>query len=113
MVIKFDLVQTVGLAVLVYVFGMIIRNHIPVLKKYFIPAPVIGGLIFSILIFLGVQTQTFTVKMTNPLQNFFMNLFFCTTGFTCSLSVIKKVVNKVLSWLWEPSFSFLCRMQWV
>lgn len=90
MVIKFDLVQTVGLAVLVYVLGMIIRNHIPVLKKYFIPAPVIGGLLFSILIFIGVQTQTFTVKMTNPLQDFFMNLFFCTTGFTCSLSIIKK-----------------------
>lgn len=90
MVIQFDLVQTVGLAVLVYVLGMIIRNHIPVLKKYFIPAPVIGGLIFSVLIFIGVQTQTFTVKMTNPLQDFFMNLFFCTTGFTCSLSIIKK-----------------------
>ena len=90
MVIQFDLVQTVGLAVVVFLLGTVIRNHIPVLKKYFIPAPVIGGLLFSLLIFLGVQTQTFTVKMTNPLQDFFMNLFFCTTGFTCSLSVIKK-----------------------
>ncbi len=32
MVIQFDLVQTVGLAVLVYVLGMIIRNHRFVVK---------------------------------------------------------------------------------
>lgn len=88
--IQFDLVQTVGLAVLVYILGLFIRKHIPLLKNYFIPAPVIGGLIFSLLIFAGIQTQTFTVKMTNPLQDFFMNVFFCCTGFTCSLAIIKK-----------------------
>ncbi|MDO5596709.1 MAG: sodium/glutamate symporter, partial [Acidaminococcus sp.] len=33
---------------------------------------------------------TFAVKMTNPLQNFFMNVFFCSTGFTCSIAIIKK-----------------------
>jgi ESS family glutamate:Na+ symporter len=90
MTLKFDLTQTMGLAVLVYILGMWIRNHVPVLKKYFIPSPVIGGLIFSIIIFLGVQTGTFKVTMTNTLQNFFMNIFFCATGFTCSIAIIKK-----------------------
>jgi len=90
MTFKFDLSQTMGLAVLVFVLGMWIRNHIPILKKYFIPSPVIGGLIFSILIFIGVQTGTFKVTLTNTLQDFFMNVFFCATGFTCSITIIKK-----------------------
>ena len=90
MTLKFDLTQTMGLAVLVYILGMWIRNHVPVLKKYFIPSPVIGGLIFSIIIFFGVQTGTFKVIMTNTLQDFFMNIFFCATGFACSIAIIKK-----------------------
>ena len=90
MAFKFDLTQTMGLAVLVYIIGMWIRNHVPFLKKYFIPSPVIGGLIFSVLIFLGIQTGTFKVTMNNSLQDYFMNIFFCATGFTCSIAIIKK-----------------------
>lgn len=90
MAFKFDLTQTMGLAVLVYIMGMWIRNHVAFLKKYFIPSPVIGGLIFSVLIFLGIQTGTFKVTMNTSLQDYFMNIFFCATGFTCSIAIIKK-----------------------
>jgi ESS family glutamate:Na+ symporter len=90
MAIKFDLIQTMGLAVLVYVLGMFIKNRVAFFRKYFIPAPVIGGLIASIIIFVGVQTGAYKVTLTNTLQNYFMNLFFCCTGFTCSIAIIKK-----------------------
>lgn len=90
MTLKFDLIQTMGLAVLVYVLGMFIRNRVPLFKKYFIPAAVLGGLVCSLLIFLGVQTGTVKVALTTTLQNFFMNVFFCCTGFTCSVAIIKK-----------------------
>lgn len=90
MTIKFDLIQTMGLAVIVYLLGMHIKSKVAFLRKYFIPAPVIGGLIASILIFIGIQTGTYKITMTTTLQNYFMNLFFCTTGFTCSIAIIKK-----------------------
>ena len=90
MVIKLDVIQTVGLAVLVFLLGRFIKGKVKFFQKYFIPAPVIGGLICSILIFIGVQTKLFTVEMNNVLQDFFMNLFFTGTGFTCSYAILKK-----------------------
>ena len=90
MVIQLDVIQTVGLAVLVYMLGRFIKQKVSLFQKFFIPAPVIGGLICSIIIFIGVQTGSFTVEMNNVLQDFFMNLFFTGTGFTCSMYVLKK-----------------------
>ena len=90
MTIQLDVIQTVGLAVLVFLLGRFIKSKVGFFQKYFIPAPVIGGLICSVLIFIGVRTGAFTVEMNNVLQDFFMNLFFTGTGFTCSFAVLKK-----------------------
>ena len=90
MTIKLDVIQTVGLAVLVFLLGSSIKKRVSFFQKYFIPAPVIGGLICSILIFAGVRTNWFTVEMNSVLQDFFMNLFFTGTGFTCSFAILKK-----------------------
>ena len=90
MTIQLDLIQTVGLAVVVFVLGRWIKSKVPLFQKYFIPAPVIGGLICSLIIFAGISTNTFTVEMTSTLQDFFMNLFFTGTGFTCSFAILKK-----------------------
>ena len=90
MTITLDIIQTLGLAVCVYMLGRWIKNRVTLFQKYFIPAPVIGGLICSILIFIGKITGLFTVEMTGTLQDFFMNIFFTGTAFTCSLAVLKK-----------------------
>ncbi|PJG84949.1 sodium/glutamate symporter [Conservatibacter flavescens] len=89
MTITFDLLQTMGIAALVFFLGNYLKSKIQFLQTYFIPAPVIGGLICSLLIFfahkMGVE-----MKFTMTLQDFFMNIFFTCTGFTCSLEVIKR-----------------------
>ena len=90
MTITLDIIQTLGLAVCVYIVGRWIKSKVTLFQKYFIPAPVIGGLLCSILIFAGKATGLFTVEMTNTLQDFFMNIFFTGTGFTCSLAILKK-----------------------
>ncbi len=90
MTIELDLIQITGLAVLIYMLGRWIKTKVSFFRKYFIPAPVIGGLICSLLIFFGHQTGIFEISMTNTLQDFFMNLFFTGTGFTCSLAILKK-----------------------
>lgn len=89
MTFTFDLIQTVGIAVMVYMLGLFIKNRMSFLRTYFIPAPVIGGLLCSLLVFLGVQMGWFTVEFDMVLMDFFMNVFFTVIGFTCSFAVIK------------------------
>ncbi|MGE4528006.1 MAG: sodium/glutamate symporter [Rhodospirillaceae bacterium] len=90
MVISLDLLQTVGLAVIVFYFGRWVKQQVRFFQTYFIPAPVIGGLIFSVLVLVAMKGFGVNVKMDATLQNFFMNLFFTCIGFTVSLKVIKQ-----------------------
>lgn len=90
MVISLDLLQTVGLAVVVFYFGRWVKQQVRFLQTYFIPAPVVGGLIFSVLVLVAMKGFGVNVKMDATLQNFFMNLFFTCIGFTVSLKVIKQ-----------------------
>ncbi|WP_373100229.1 MULTISPECIES: sodium/glutamate symporter [Pasteurellaceae] len=90
MIITFDLLQTAAVAAVLFLVGQFIKSKITFFQTYFIPAPVIGGLLFSILMFIGIKSGTFEIKLTNTLQDFFMNIFFTCTGFTCSFAVIRK-----------------------
>ena len=67
-------------------FWATIKNH----KKYFIPAPVIGGIIFSTLAYIVFSTFNVSLKMDNVLQDFFMNIFFTAIGFSVSFKLILK-----------------------
>ncbi|MCG7310343.1 sodium/glutamate symporter [Brachybacterium sp. ACRRE] len=87
--ITFDLFQTVGIAALVYAIGVWIKNHVTVLRTYFIPAPVVGGILCSLLVLAGQLTGLFSVEFTPTVQDFFMNVFFTATGLTCSFRVIR------------------------
>ena len=60
MEIKLDLLQTVGLAVCVFLLGRWIKSKVKFFQKYFIPAPVIGGLIASVVIFAALKQGWFT-----------------------------------------------------
>lgn len=90
MTLTFDIVQTLGIAVLVFGLGRLIKNKVPLFKKYFIPAPVIGGIIFSTLAYIVFSTFNVSLKMDNVLQDFFMNIFFTAIGFSVSFKLILK-----------------------
>ena len=90
MTLTFDIVQTLGIAVLVFGLGRLIKNKVPLFKKYFIPAPVIGGIIFSTLAYIVFTTFNVSLKMDNVLQDFFMNIFFTAIGFSVSFKLILK-----------------------
>lgn len=85
-----DVIQTAALAVIVFALGRSIRKKVTFLQKYFIPAPVVGGLICSLIVFVFFQTGTLHIKFDKILQDFFMNIFFTCTGFTVSIPIIKK-----------------------
>lgn len=90
MLIEFSNVETLGLAAVFLVFGHFIKNRIPFLERYFIPAPIIGGLLFSILMLIGHQTQVFELVLNDDMRDLLLMLFFTTIGFTASLEMLKK-----------------------
>jgi ESS family glutamate:Na+ symporter len=47
--IKLGMFETLGISVVAIYFGEFLRAKFPVLKKYCLPASVVGGTIFSIL----------------------------------------------------------------
>lgn len=89
MSVQLDIVQTVALSAIVFLLGAFIKNSIGVFKKYFIPAPVIGGILFSILTLVGFKVFDLSISLDNTLQDFFMNIFFTTVGFSFSIRIIK------------------------
>lgn len=99
MVLKFDMYQTIALAVVVLLLGQALKRKINFLEKYCIPAPVVGGLIFAILALVLRQYGILTFEMDETLKNVFMTTFFTTIGFTASFKLLKKGGIKVVTFL--------------
>lgn len=87
--INLDSVFTLALASILLLIGYALFNKIEVLRKYCIPAPVIGGFLFMIITFIGHTTQSFTFVFENIFQSVFMLAFFTTVGLGASLNLLK------------------------
>ncbi|MGG7177701.1 sodium/glutamate symporter [Clostridium paraputrificum] len=94
-----DIFQTMALATIVFYLGLFLRKKIKVLAKYCIPAPVIGGLLFAIIMVIFKMTNFVTITLDITLQNIFMTAFFTSVGYTASLKVLKKGGVKVFIFL--------------
>ncbi len=90
MVLNLNVIQTLALAVLVLLLGQGIKKKVNFLEKFCIPAPVIGGLIFAIVILVCKQTGVLALEMDMTLKSLFMTAFFTTVGFTASFKLLKK-----------------------
>lgn len=90
MTLQLDAIQTLAIAVIVLVVGEFLRKKIKVLDHFAIPAPVIGGFLFSILTLIGYTQHIITFKFDDTLKNIFLIAFFTTIGFTASLKLLKK-----------------------
>lgn len=80
--------ETLALAVLLLLLGRVVKHYVPVLQRYYIPAPVIGGIIFSIFTLIGHETKTFQFTYEQELKNVLMLAFFTTIGFGASFRML-------------------------
>lgn len=99
----FSMTETLAVAVVLLIIGRWIKKKIFFFEKYFIPAPVIGGVIFSIFTLIGKNTGTFEFFFENELKNLLMIAFFTTIGFLASFKLLKKGGIQVLIFLGAAS----------
>lgn len=90
MKIQLDILQSLGVAIIAYMLGVFIKKKIMFFQKFFIPSPVIGGLIISIINLILKQNGLGFFKFDDIIQDFFMNIFFTCIGLACSFKVLKK-----------------------
>lgn len=87
---KLDIAQTVAVAAALLALGEYIKNRVPLFPRYFIPAPIIGGLIFSIIALIGHQSDSFGFQFYENMRSFLLLVFFTTIGFSASFELLKK-----------------------
>lgn len=90
-VLELGMFETLSLAVLAIYLGNFLRKVFPVLKKYCLPASVVGGTIFAIismgLYYSNIAELSFEFKAVNSL---FYCIFFAASGAAASLSLLKQ-----------------------
>lgn len=93
---KFEYLTTLLFAAIVIFAGQALVKHSKLLRKYAIPAPVVSGFIFSILISIikgaGLISFTFDTKIT---QDLCQNIFFLCVGFGFSTKMLKSGGGKL------------------
>lgn len=88
--IDLDIAQTVGVAAVFLVIGKLVKNQIPILSRYFIPSPIIGGVLFSLFTLFGYLSGYFTIGLDDYMRDFLLMAFFTTIGFSASFELLKK-----------------------
>jgi ESS family glutamate:Na+ symporter len=97
--IELNLIHTLAFGGLALLGGYGLRNLIPVLGRYNIPAPVIGGLLVAFVLLIWRNFGELPVKFDTTLQSPLMIAFFTTLGFGASLSLLKSGGPQVLLFL--------------
>ena len=91
--------HTIAISILILMLVEFLSNRIFLLKKYCIPVPVVGGLLFTILLLIGYETNSFHVKLNMAFKDLFMLLFYSGIGFTASWKLLKKGGPQVIVFL--------------
>lgn len=73
--ITLDSISTLFLAVALLLIGSILIKKVTWLNRYCIPAPVVGGLLFALLILILKQTGLMNIELDTSLQSIFMLTF--------------------------------------
>lgn len=88
--IQLDMAQTVALAAVFLIIGKLIKKYVPILSRYFIPSPIVGGLVYSLIALYGYQTGYFFIELYDNMRAFLLMVFFTTIGFSASFEMLKR-----------------------
>ncbi|MBA4532833.1 MULTISPECIES: sodium/glutamate symporter [Brevibacillus] len=89
MTLALNQVNTIFLAVALLVVGSYLVKKAGFLQKFYIPAPVVGGLLFAIIATTVKAMGLLEITLDTSLQSLFMLTFFTTVGLGASFKLIK------------------------
>ena len=89
-VIPMNIALTLATAAVTLALGEWIKNRVKLLARYFIPSPVIGGVVFSLVALVGHAGGWFSFTLDGHMRDFLLLVFFTTIGFTASFELLKK-----------------------
>jgi len=87
--LELDMFQSAAVGAVVLVFGGYIVNKFPVLRKFCIPAAVVGGLIFSVVMLIMHSGSFAEITFDETIKDICMRVFFCSVGFMASFRMLK------------------------
>jgi glutamate:Na+ symporter, ESS family len=96
--IKLDLIQTLAIAGIVYLTGMMLKRKIGILEQLNIPSAVLGGLLFAAFNLVS-HDRILNIKFDTSMQSLCMMLFFTSIGSNASLALLKKGGRPVILFL--------------
>ena len=97
--LQLDAVQSLALAGLALFLGYAVCRVIPLLGRYNLPPPVVGGLVFALLAWAAHARDTVLFVVDTSLQTPLMIAFFTTIGFNASFWLLKISGRQVLVFL--------------
>ena len=109
MKVTLDLYATVALALFFFYIGSIIKNHLKFLRKFCIPTPVVGGILFAVINLIFHQYNILHLKLDAVFQNLCMVAFFTSIGYSASMKTVRKAGKPII--LLTVSTAILITMQ--
>lgn len=97
--ISLNVYYTIALAIVVLMVGDFIKKHIYVLRKFCIPTPVVGGVLFALLITVLNMSGLCKLSLDSSFNNFFSLLFYAGIGYTASWKLLRKGGPQVILFL--------------
>ncbi len=86
--LKLDLLQTLSLAAVLYLIGLQLRQRVAWLDRLNIPAAVVGGLLFALLVLVG-RDRFLSVQLDTSAQSLLSVAFFSSIGMGASLALLR------------------------
>ena len=99
-----DFIQTTAVGAMALFLGVALLRRVPVLRRYNIPAAVVGGLVIAILVTLSREFSLATVKFDTTLQAPLMTAFFTSIGLSASVGLLKAGTRQALVFLALATF---------
>ena len=99
-----DFIQTTAVGAIALFLGVAVLRRVPVLRRYNIPAAVVGGLVIAILVTMSREFNLATVKFDTTLQAPLMTAFFTSIGLSASVGLLKAGTRQALVFLALATF---------
>ena len=88
--VELDMIQTAGIGSLALLVGMLLTKKLDFLRRFCVPSPVSGGIIFSLLSLMLYGWFHIEMSFDGALKDVFMLAFFTCVGFQSDLKVLKQ-----------------------